>query len=133
MGIDVFYRAGQVPFYFHTYKYDHTNQRIAVKKGSEQSTIYPTKYYNVQGSKTTRHIFAGDDLLATIENNSSTASTYYLHTDHLGGTSVSSDEAGNIAQVTDYYPFGGIRIDEKAGTFDEQRKFTGQEYERERS
>ncbi len=29
----------------------------------------------------------------------------------------------------DYYPFGSIRLDEKAGTFSEQRKFIGQEYD----
>ncbi len=29
----------------------------------------------------------------------------------------------------DYYPYGDIRLDEKAGTFSEQRKFAGHEYD----
>ena len=29
----------------------------------------------------------------------------------------------------DYFPFGAIRLDEKSGTFDEQRKFAGHEYD----
>ena len=31
----------------------------------------------------------------------------------------------------DYFPFGAIRLDEKSGTFDEQRKYIGQEYDKE--
>src|SRR3989344_4714652 len=40
-----------------------------------------------------------------------------------------TDELGNVAQVLDYYPFGGIRLNDKASSFDEQRKFTGHEYD----
>ena len=55
--------------------------------------------------------------------------TYYNHPDHLTGSNVVTDENGGLAQLVDYYPFGGIRLDEKTGTFDEQRKFTGHEYD----
>ncbi len=42
-----------------------------------------------------------------------------------------TDSAGAIAETTDYYPFGEMRIDNKAqnSTFTEQRKFIGQEYD----
>lgn len=53
------------------------------------------------------------------------------NTDHLGGSSVVSDADGNLEETTDYYPFGGIRLDEKEGSFNEQRKFTGHEYDAE--
>ena len=55
--------------------------------------------------------------------------TYYNHPDHLTGSNVVSNEQGSVEQLLDYYPFGGIRLDEKIGSFDEQRKFTGQEFD----
>ena len=48
---------------------------------------------------TTKHIFAPDGtLLATVEGASTTASTTYLHPDHLGGTDVTTDDDGEPAQ-----------------------------------
>jgi len=49
---------------------------------------------------------------------------------HLGGSSVITDENGNIVELTDYYPFGDLRLDEKSESFSEQRKFTGHEYDK---
>ena len=40
-----------------------------------------------------------------------------------------TDSTGTIAETMDYFPFGGIRLDNKVGTFDEQRKYIGQEYD----
>ena len=34
-----------------------------------------------------------------------------------------------MAQVLDYYPFGDIRLNEQESSFDEQRKFTGHEFD----
>src|SRR5512133_528678 len=31
--------------------------------------------------------------------------------------------------MTEYYPFGGTRIDQRAGSFGEQRRFTGHEFD----
>ena len=53
--------------------------------------------------------------------------TYYIHTDHLTGSNVLTDGSGNVAEVTDYYPYGSERI--ATGTFEEQRKFAGTEYD----
>ena len=55
--------------------------------------------------------------------------TYTIHTDHLGGTNVVTDGGGEVAEVSDYYPFGSLRIDDRASSFTEQRKFTGHEYD----
>ena len=62
-------------------------------------------------------------------NGTSAPVVYYAHTDHLGGSSVMTNSSGIAQQVLDYYPFGGIRLNEKTTAFDEQRKFTGQEYD----
>ncbi|MEK7535966.1 MAG: RHS repeat-associated core domain-containing protein [Patescibacteria group bacterium] len=74
---------------------------------------------------------AGDELIATVEKQgTSPEAVYYDHTDHLGGSSVLTNASAVAEQVLDYYPFGGIRLNEKASSFDEQRKFTGQEYDK---
>lgn len=39
-----------------------------------------------------------------------------------------TDASGAIIEATDYYSYGGIRVDEQTG-FNEQRKFAGHEYE----
>ena len=38
-----------------------------------------------------------------------------------------TDEDGEVTQTLDYYPYGETRID--SGSFDEQRQFTGHEYD----
>lgn len=40
-----------------------------------------------------------------------------------------SDASANVAQVLEYYPFGGMRIDQRSGSLNEQRRFTGHEFD----
>jgi len=68
-------------------------------------------------------------MVATVEGTGGSAVIYTQHTDHLTGASGVTDSNGDEEQVLDYYPFGDIRVNDKAGTFDEQRKFTGHEYD----
>jgi RHS repeat-associated protein len=123
-------RAGGIT----SYGYDHTGQRVFQSTGSA-TTSYPNRYYNVASSSltatTTKHIFspAGTLLAVVVGSGTSTASTTYLHPDHLGGTNVATDESGEVVQTLDYYPYGSQRI--ASGTFDEQRKFAGHEYDAE--
>jgi len=112
------------------YTYDQNN--IRVEKGNGiATTTYPNMYYNTDGTTVTKHIFdpLTNTLLATIEGNGTATSTNYIHTDHLGGTNVVTDESGEVKEVADYYPFGEQRIN--TGTFTEQRKFTGHEFDEE--
>ena len=62
-----------------------------------------------------------------VGSGTSTASTTYLHPDHLGGTNVATDEDGEVTQTLDYYPYGSQRI--ATGSFSEQRRFIGEEYD----
>ena len=86
---------------------------------------------------TSASIFANDTSLATIIGSGTTAKTgsvvavsvYYNATDLLNSSSIMTDSIGAIAETMDYYPFGGIRIDNKTGAFNEQRKYIGQEYD----
>jgi hypothetical protein len=105
-----------------TYAYDHNNLRIALNNGTA-TTTYPNMYYNINGATTTNHIFLPDgSLVATIEGNGTATTTNYIHTDHLGGTNVVTDENGDAIETTDYYPFGEQRIN-TATNFTEQRKY----------
>ena len=113
-----------------SYGYDHTGQRVFQATGSA-TTSYPSRYYNVASSSltatTTKHIFAPDGtLLATVVGASTTATTTYLHPDHLGGPNVTTDDDGGVTQTLDYYPYGSQRI--ATGSFSEQRRFIGEEY-----
>ena len=114
-----------------SYGYDHTGQRVFQATGSA-TTSYPNRYYNVASSSltatTTKHIFSSDGtLFATVVGASTTASTTYLHPDHLGGTNVVTDEDGEVTQTLDYYPYGSQRI--ASGSFSEQRRFIGEEFD----
>jgi RHS repeat-associated protein len=111
-----------------SYVYDASGQRIKYFNGTT-STIYPSKNYNTDGTIPTKHVFAGDSLIATISGSGASAVAHTVATDHLTGSNVVTNSAGALEEVADYYPYGEVRIDEKSGAFSEQRKFTGYEYD----
>jgi len=111
-----------------TYAYDHNNLRTKKSVGGV-TTIYPNELYNKAGSTVTKHIYAGSDLIATIEGNGTATSTRYVHSDHLGSTNAVTDDSGEVVQTLDYYPFGSERID--LGTDVSQKQYIGQEYDEE--
>jgi RHS repeat-associated protein len=53
---------------------------------------------------------------------------YYLHSDHLGSTSLTTDSGGNVTARQNYYPFGQIRPG-GSGTMPTDIGFTGQRAE----
>jgi RHS repeat-associated protein len=112
-----------------TFGYDYNGERV--KKTSDGvDTIYPNKYFEVQGATTTAYIWAGNSLVAIIEGNGVSTSTEYVHPDHLGSTNVTTNELGEVTSVSDYMPYGSLRIDE-TDNFDPAKKFTGHELDRE--
>jgi RHS repeat-associated protein len=115
------------------YLYDASDARVsqAVKKGSgaTSTTSYVNQFYEVTGATTTMYLFAGGQLLATIEGNGKSTTTGMVHTDQLGGTNVVSSASGTLAQLANYYPYGGIRQNQQQTTFNEKRKYIGQYYD----
>jgi RHS repeat-associated protein len=108
-----------------TYGYDHSNQRVWKKVGSQATTTYSSKYYSTQGATTTAYIYlANGELLATVEGDGTATTTSYVHADHLGSTNVVTDQDGDVVQTLDYYPYGGTRIE--SGTDVSDREFIGQ-------
>jgi RHS repeat-associated protein len=107
----------------------------------------------------TKYIYAGDDLVATIETKpvlesmngyssveleieSQQSSSmccqneipvshtiHYVHSDHLAGSNVVTDSSGALEETLDYYPFGKVRLDETVSGFKTDHKFTGYFYD----
>ena len=112
-----------------SYLYDPNDERIALGANGA-TTTYPFRLYNVQGNTIYKHIFANGELVADVQGSTTTAKVYYIHDDHLGGSSVISDANANVAQVLEYYPFGGTRLDQRPdNTFNEQRRSDGHEFD----
>jgi hypothetical protein len=49
----------------------------------------------------------------------------FFHNDHLGSTSVVTDESGSQVKYLEYQPYGETKVEE--GTFNSRKKFTGKE------
>jgi RHS repeat-associated protein len=112
-----------------SYDYDNSNQRVKYQHGVD-TVLYPNKFYNIKnGINSTKHIFAGADVIATIERVGPTENIFYNHEDNLNSSSIITTSTGIIDQTIDYYPYGTIRINDKKSTFDEQRKFTSHEHD----
>lgn len=111
------------------YEYDHTGRRV--RKNGETDTIYASGEYELADATTTKHIYAGDTLVATIEGSGTDAETTYTHLDHLDSTDVVTNEDGYTVQMLDQYPFGGTRIDNQLGDSNELNRFTGHDYDEE--
>ena len=104
------------------------------------TAIYPNDYYNtysqagvVLSPKKTKQIYAGSQLVATIEttveynqyhNLISVVTPYYIHADHLGSTSAVSNSSGSVVESLDYYPYGAQRV--SSGSHTEQRQYIGE-------
>ncbi len=114
-----------------TSTYDSFGQRAKYVTGtsSQTTTYYPSKGYNITGSTPTKHIFLPNGtMIATIVGTGTSTTVSYIHTEHLGGTNVVTNSAGDaVTQLLDYYPYGTRRLNE--GTDVSQREFTGHEYD----
>ena len=78
---------------------------------------------------------AKEETLPTTESLTTTLTSYpriiFHHEDHLSGASVDTDENGDIVLVSDYYPYGAQRIEDKAAGYENDYLFTGQERDEE--
>jgi len=50
------------------------------------------------------------------------SSLLYIHTDHLGGANVITDKNGVVVETLDYYPYGEVKLDEKAGNYNGSKR-----------
>ncbi len=110
-----------------TYAYDQSGARIQYTAAGS-TTYYPTQYYNITGTKPTKHIYANGQIVADIVGTGAggvnAAAAHYVNTDHITGSNIVSNDAKTTQEVLDYYPFGSSRLDEQT-SFNEQVKYAG--------
>jgi len=81
-----------------------------VSKSSDAGmTYYPSSDYSVIDGTSTVYVSGPSSLAASIEYDGTTATTKTIHTDHLGSTSVVTNEDGTMIELLDYNPYGTER------------------------
>lgn len=115
-----------------SYAYGSGMNRMSKTSGST-TTVYPAPGYSVKGATSTTYISGASGLAASIENDPSTGSgspstTSTIHTDHLGSTSVVSDEHAVMIELLDYNPYGTERISwsSSASSAESQKTYIGE-------
>lgn len=109
------------------YFYDDTGNRIKKIEypisGEQIKTYYINRNFvrvvDSSGTHDTIYYYDDTDLIGKKDPN---GKKYYYHPDHLGSTSIVTDQYQNIVEETEYSPFGEIT---KGGT--DRYTFTGQE------
>ncbi|MDB4940249.1 MAG: hypothetical protein JWO40_674 [Candidatus Doudnabacteria bacterium] len=109
-----------------TFKYDPTGQRVTYTKGSS-TTVYPSSSYNTDGTIKTKHIFANGVEIATVTGTGVSAVVHSTATDNLTGSNITTNSSDVQEELLDYLPFGSVRIDQKAGSYGDQRQYAGSE------
>ena len=111
-----------------TYAYDNGGQRVSKSTGAI-TTKYPFSTYEVAGTTTTKHIYAGGTLVATVKGTGTNSVTYHNHLDHLDSTSAVTDNDGYLNQVTSYRPFGDTRVDQQYGSINQDTQYVGTKHD----
>ncbi|MBT4384538.1 hypothetical protein HOD30_02205, partial [Candidatus Peregrinibacteria bacterium] len=109
----------------HSYTYDHTGQRIKANKDGEE-TIYLNSYVEQRPEGRVLQVYADSIRVATINTEDDTS--YHVQ-DHLGGNTLTTNEAGALTHVYDFAPFGAQLLNEDLGDSDSQYSFTGKEFD----
>lgn len=106
--------------------YDGDGGRVKKIAGTT-TTRYIGKLYECDNTSCTRFIFAGNVRIATVAVN--TGAIHYWHQDHLGSSSVITDNTGTLVQTLAYYPYGATRTNQSSANpaVDVPYKYTGKE------
>ncbi len=112
-----------------SYAYDHGMSRVS-KSSDAGTTYYPSSDYSVIDETSTVYVNGPSGLTASIEYDGTTATTKTIHTDHLGSTSVVTDEDGTMIELLDYHPYGTERISWSSsstdGSVESQKTYIGE-------
>ena len=107
--------------------YDGSGARAkkTVSGGSSSTTYYIGNHFEVKDGTAVKYVFAGNLRVAQIEG----SALSYFHKDHLGSSTVMTDDTGSLIESTNYEPFGGQRA--HTGINSSIYKFTDQEFDAE--
>ncbi|MBE2201483.1 MAG: RHS repeat-associated core domain-containing protein, partial [Anaerolinea sp.] len=113
-----------------SFTYDAAGMRVKSVEPGGKTTYYAFPGYEeeVVGSTTTRRItysVAGQAVALRVHVVGNNSALYYLHSDHLGSTSLATNTSGGVisGSTARYTPFGDWRTEPTAGLTD--RGFTG--------
>ena len=120
------------------YFYDHEGKRILKKvynvdaQGNNESTFYmntrPADFIQVVNTNGTEinetYIYLQDKLIAKFDTN---GRKFFYHPDHLGSTSLVTNESGDVVEDILYLPYGDILSGNELSRF----TYTGQEKDQE--
>lgn len=120
------YEDSDNTFLIEAYAYDHEGIRVKTYNAIKNETTYtPFKEFmqirNSTGTYNFTYVYENDVLVAKINPD---GSKHFYHPDHLGSTSLITDEVGGVVEDVWYYPYGKPGVSES----NERRLYEGQEY-----
>ncbi len=106
--------------------YDGDGGRVKQATPSSSTTyigsLFEKQAPNGAAETTVKYIFAGSNKVCSVE---STGNKYYTHSDHLGSSSIITDQNGAQVSHYEYTPYGSLATSE--GSDVTRYKFTGKE------
>ncbi len=114
-----------------TFVYDGNGARVKKTDPDGSETFYVGGLYEKMEAggvvTTTSYYYAGGQRVAMRTTGGGESAVVYLHSDHLGSTSLTTDAAGALVARVLYYPYGEERYTE--GTLQTDYGYTGQRNE----
>jgi RHS repeat-associated protein len=120
-----------------SYTYDAAGQRLTTNYSldtdddgtpdEEWTDTYVNRLLEIRDDVESYSIFAGGARVATYKLTDQ--ATTYHYQDHLGGSTHTTDEDGNVIQLTDYAPYGSQILDEQLTSDETDHSFTDKEYD----
>jgi RHS repeat-associated protein len=95
------------------YDYDADRRRARVREPQGETTVYAGSFFerrmnSLAAADNVVHVYGADGLVAQLRRSDAATSwsTEYVHTDHLGSATVTTDPEGNIVSEQWFGPFG---------------------------
>ena len=107
------------------YVYDYEGN-LLVKTSPGANTIYIGGIYEVEGATITKYYFVNGQRFAMKAG----PTVSYITGDHLGSTSLITNDSGTLISRTRYYPYGSVRNQYLAPSYTEvptDKMYTGQQ------
>ena len=106
------------------------------KDGPYGKTVYiDTGYVETNGAIVSNHVFMGNTRVASIvkHKDEPQPATYYYASDHLGSSSVLTNQSGAYHERLEYLPYGEVWVEDAAmnSNYRTPYKFTGKELDKE--
>ena len=102
--------------------YDGDGNRV-LRIGPEGATVYIGDSYEKRGAEVTKYYYAAGQRIAVRVG----GALYFLHGDHLGSATLTTDINGNRVGELRYTPYGVTRYE--WGSIPTNRRYTGQPWE----